>query len=87
VAEEILLQIALSGQQEKTTANAKFQTMMVDKEQNVKTKIYSASGDFCRRVSLLFLAEFCRCFDGHGHQHCVWVAGVLELPMAGAQVA
>ena len=83
MAEKILLQNALFERKKKTAENAEKQTMMVDKDNHVTTKIYPSDGDFCRRFSLLFLGEFRRRIGGDGSQYFIRCNGVLELPIFG----
>ena len=59
---------------------------MVDKEKNVKTKIYPSGVNFRRCFSLLFLAELRRLFDGNSNEYRVRIDSVLELPLSGATV-
>jgi hypothetical protein len=82
MAEKILLQIALSDQQKKAAERAKSQTMMVDKEPHDQTKIYLSGGDFCRRSSLAFLAEFRRRSDGNWNQYFICNIGVLVIQVS-----
>jgi hypothetical protein len=84
MAKKILLQIALSDQQKKTAERAKSQTMMVDKEPHDQTKIYLSGGDFRRRSSLAFLAEFCRRSDGNWNQYSICNIGLLVIQVSVA---